>query len=78
MARQKYRIDPFDWRSGSIACYGVCAMGPATMNDVFTLISTQMRRPRAFQICIGEGIVFRTVAQLRLLRILSFPRLPQA
>jgi hypothetical protein len=35
-------------------------MGPATLNDVFTLVSTPMRPTSAFQIGIGEGIVFRT------------------
>src|SRR5258708_12678036 len=40
---------PLERRSVSIACAGVCAIGPATLNDVLTEISTPMRRPTALR-----------------------------
>ena len=40
---------PLERRSVSIACCGVCAIGPATLKEVFTDISTPMRRPSAFR-----------------------------
>ena len=40
---------PLERRSVSIACSGVCAIGPATLKEVLTEISTPMRRPSAFK-----------------------------
>src|SRR3954451_14321897 len=40
---------PLERRSVSIACCAVCAIGPATLKDVLTEISTPMRRPSAFR-----------------------------
>ena len=40
---------PLERRSVSIAWCGVCAIGPATLNEVLTEISTPMWRPSAFK-----------------------------
>ena len=40
---------PLERRSVSIACCGVCAIGPATLKEVLTETSTPMRRPSALR-----------------------------
>src|ERR1700749_2291139 len=46
---------PFERRSVSIACCGVCAIGPATLNDVLTDISTPIWRAGALREGGGGG-----------------------